>query len=291
MTQAEQYFLEIVRCGSLNRAAARLYVSQPSLSKCIQRLEKQLGLPLFDRSTSPMKLNDAGELYYRYLLEQEEREQKLRSRLDQIDRMERGTLRLGMPSFCAQCYLPGVLHAFHARYPQVRIQLMEASGEPLENALLEQQIDLAVLHLPITHPELQYQGLFFERVLLAVPGQGGQVLEGDFDAFRNQSFILPLTEQKLGRFTSDFLASQDCKPQVFLHTQNVTTMLSLAAQGMGVAFVPESGLSAISPSILNRLCFYQLRQLQNKKMELAVLRRRSSQLPSYYDVFIQLLLS
>lgn len=289
MTGAERYFLEIVRCGSLNRAAAQLFVSQPSLSKYIQRLEKQLGIALFDRSTSPMRLNDAGRLYYQHLLEQEEREQLLRSRLGQIEQMERGTLRLGMPSFCAQCYLPKVLQAFQSRYPAVNTELLEASGEQLENALLEQRIDLAVLHLPITHPELKHERLFSERVLLAVPGQGGQILEGDFEAFRKMPFILPLAEQKLGRFTSDFFASQDHNPQVYLHTQNVTTMLSLAALGMGAVFVPEGGLSSISQSILDKLTFYHLRQLENKKMELAVLRRRSSQLPAYTETFIDLL--
>ena len=74
--KTEYYFLEIVRAGNLNQAAATLFVSQPSLTKYIQRLESHLGTPLFDRSTSPMKLNEAGQLYLQHLMEAAEKEQE-----------------------------------------------------------------------------------------------------------------------------------------------------------------------------------------------------------------------
>ena len=103
MNGAEEYFLEIVRAGSLSKAAGKLYVSQPSLSKYIQRLEKQVGAPLFDRSTNPMRLNDAGRIYYEYLLECANARERMLGRMDQVNRLQIGTLHLGMPSVCAQC--------------------------------------------------------------------------------------------------------------------------------------------------------------------------------------------
>lgn len=288
MNRAEAYFLEIVRAGSLSKAAGKLYVSQPSLSKYIQRLEKQVGTPLFDRSTNPMQLNDAGQVYYEYLLDCLGARERMLSRMDQVNRLQSGTLHLGMPSFCAQCYLARVLPAFKKQYPGVRVELLEDSGERLERALLEQRIDAAVLHLPVTHRELSYTPLFEERVLLAVPGERGpaQVLTGDFDTFKDMPLILPQPEQKLGRYTAAFLADRDVVPNICMKTQNVTTMLSLAAQGMGGAFVPEGGLSSISQDILKRLDFYDL---NSPPMTVALLQRRESSLPTYGEYLMELL--
>lgn len=289
MNQAEQYFLEIVRCGGLSKAAGKLYISQPSLTKYVQRLEKRIGTKLFDRSVSPMRLSDAGQLYYAHLLETEARERTLLAKLTQIANTERGTLRLGMPSFFGQCYLPELLERFRARYPHVEVELLEASGEQLERALLEQRIDLSLLHLPVTHPELCYETLFSERILLAVPSEETapfQVRETAPPALEELCFILPLSEQKLGKFTARLFAERDLRPQVFLHTQNVTTMLSLAARGMGAAFVPEGGLSSISRTILEKLRFYHLPGLE---MTVAALYRKDGLLPPYGRYLIELL--
>ena len=288
MNRAEEYFLQIVRAGSLSKAAAILYVSQPSLSKYIQRLEKQVGTPLFDRSTNPMRLNDAGQVYYEYLLECLSAKQRMLSKMDQVNQLQSGTLHLGMPSFCAQCYLARVLPEFRQRYPGVRVELLEDSGERLERALLDQRIDGAVLHLPVTNRELRYTPLFEERVLLAVPGSRGpdQVLTADFERFQDMPFILPQPEQKLGRYVAAFFAEREVMPHICMKTQNVTTMLSLAARGMGAAFVPEGGLRSISRDILDGLDFYDL---NGAPMTVALVQRKDSQLPSYGMYLMSLL--
>lgn len=288
MNRAEEYFMEIVRAGSLSKASGKLYVSQPSLTKYIQRLEKQVGTSLFDRSTNPMRLNDAGRAYYDYLLDCSKAKERMLGRLDQISSLQSGTLHLGMPSFCAQCYLSRALPVFKKQYPGVAVELLEDSGERLERALLEQRIDVAVLHLPVTNRELKHAPLFEERVLLAVPGGKGpdQVQTGDISDFKDMPFILPQPEQKLGRYTAAFLADRDVIPEVFMKTQNVTTMLSLAAQGMGVAFVPEGGLGSISRDILERLDFYDL---SGPPMTVVMLQRRDSRLPGYAQFLMDLL--
>ncbi len=279
MERAEEYFLEVVRCGGLSRAAEQLFISQPSMTKLIQRLEERVGAALFDRSVSPMILNDAGRLYYHYLLESRERERQMRQAMDQVVGMERGSLRLGMPSFCAQCYLPGVMERFCKRYPLVEVSLKEASGEELEQALLDRRIDLAVLHLPVTHGELEYEVLLSQRVLLALPCGGEGV--PDMGAL---TYILPRPEQKLGKCAHSILTGRGIRPKVLLRTQNVMTMLELVARGMGAAFVPEEGLNAISKELLDRV---RLEPVPEGEMTLAALHRRGSVLPGYTREFVQ----
>ncbi len=289
MNKAEQYFMETVRSGSLMAAAQKLYISQPSLTKFIQRLEKQVGATLFDRSVSPMRLSDAGQVYYEFLLEQEQREQAMRARISQVSRMECGTLRLGMPLYFAQCYLPDVLEAFAERYPRVQVELLEASGEALEQAVLTRQIDLAVLHLPLTHSGLTTKRLFSERILLAVPGEGAvpaQVHEGELPALDMLSYLLPAHAQKLGRFATEFFSSRGLHPQVRLRTQNVVTMLSMVAKGMGAGFAPEGGLDAIHPQLLQKLQFYYTRGME---MTVCAIQCPRATLPAYGEHFVSLM--
>ena len=71
-----EYFLTIAELGSLSKAAEKLYVSQPSLTQYINRLEDNLGIKLFDRSKSPINLTPAGELYLKYAVDSMERKKK-----------------------------------------------------------------------------------------------------------------------------------------------------------------------------------------------------------------------
>jgi len=268
LSKTDHYFLTIAETGNLNRAAQRLYVSQPSLSKYIQRLENQLGTPLFDRTVSPMQLNEAGRLYLDHLMAAMEAEQQLLDRMQELRGEIRGVLRLGIPPFCGQCYLPKVLPAFSRIYPQVSVELFEASGAAIEQALLSQKIDLAVLPHPITAEGLAYTPLFREEILLAARRDADDeaqstpdripVLPGGAAQFRGQPTILPHPDQKLGRIVSDYFSSLGYAPQVYTVTQNAATTLALAAAGMGVGFVPHAGLDTLSGEILSRLYFYRL---------------------------------
>ena len=297
--KTDRYFLTIVKEGNLNRAAEVLYVSQPSLTKYIQRLERQLGAPLFDRTVSPMRLNDAGSLYYRYLMEQTAQEEEMLSQIAEINHMERGTLRLGIPSYCGQCYLPWVLKEFTARYPSVTLELVEGRGERIERAVADQQIDLGIVHLPVSNSTLRYQALFSERVLLAVPRKNGSstpevdgkvnILEGSISDFANYSFIMPHPEQKLGQIVTDLFCRANFTPKVLFTSQNVATMLSMTALGLGAGFIPAGGLSALSRNILNKVTFYRLHELDHDDWKLIALQRKGYHTPNYTNHFIQLI--
>ena len=299
VNKTSRYFLTIAKEGNLNRAAEVLYVSQPSLSKYIQRLELQLGTPLFDRSVSPMVLNDAGRLYYQYLLDQAAREEQMMAQIEEIHNLERGTLRIGIPSYCGQCYLPWVLKKFFAQYPSVSLELFEGRGEQVELAVADQQIDLGIVHLPVSTSNLRYQELFSERVLLAVYcnkenntqdiNEKVNILEGSINDFSSFPFIMPHPEQKLGQIVANLFCRTDFNPKVLVTSQNVSTMLSLVALGLGVGFIPAGGLSALPYNILKKITFYRLKELDHDEWKLVALQRKGYYLPKYTSYFIQLI--
>ena len=292
LNKTDLYFLTIVREGNLNRAAEALYVSQPSLTKYIQRLERQLSTPLFDHATSPLRLNEAGELYYRHLLEQISHEEDLTRRLDEIRQEERGTLRLGTPDYCSQCYLPWILQQFSARYPHVAIELNEDSAEGIERDLLDRKIDLGLLHLPVRSDKLFCRELFHEDVLLAVPRkaaeEGPEIREGSVWDFADSTFIMPHPSQKLGQIVTDLFAHVDLTPRTYLYSQNMFTILSLTALGLGCGFVPAGGLRGIPRETLQKITFYRLKELESRPWTLIALQRKGAQAPRFTEYFIDL---
>lgn len=297
LNKTDLYFLTIAKTGNLNKAAMQLYVSQPSLSKYIQRLEARLGTPLFDHSVSPMQLNESGKLYLRYLLDAVEKEQELLTQIDEINQMIRGTLRLGIPSYCGQCYLPKILPKYQEEMPQVSVELHEDTGDKLEQALVNQEIDLAILHLPILNEHLTYEPVANERILLVTQrsledkgifGERGiTVREGKISDFDGKALIMPQTDQKLGQIVNDFFCRIGYSPSIFTRTRNVATTLALAAVGMGAGFVPESGLDTISEEILKKLSFYSFEH-ELSAWQLAAVRRKNSVSSIFSQRFVEL---
>ena len=91
-----EYFVAIVDEGSLTKAAEHLYVSQPSLSQYLKRLEANLGVELFDRSASPLRLTYTGERYYQYVLQMMKLDENIRREFQDIKNQTSGRLRLGV---------------------------------------------------------------------------------------------------------------------------------------------------------------------------------------------------
>ena len=257
LTKTDEYFITIAKTGNLNRAASLLYVSQPSLTKYIQRLEERLGTELFDHSVTPLHLNDAGELYLHFLLDSQEREQNFFDKIGEIRQMERGTLHIGVPPYCGQCYLPKVLPTFSKRYPQVAVDLVEGTGGSLETALINQEIDLAIVHSPVNNPLLAYTDLITENILLVTKKRDSRtgIIESNIEKFSKENFILPYSDQKIGKIVDKFLSQKSFIPKIYMRTSSVETVILLASQGIGIGFIPDSGLQSLSHDIQKRYHF------------------------------------
>lgn len=298
LSRTDKYFLTIVKTGSLSRAAEQLYVSQPSLSKYIKRLEAQLEAPLFDRSVNPMRLTECGILYLRYLQNLIDSEQQLLNQISEIQDHVRGTLRLGIPSFCGQCFLPQVLPLFSKEFPNVSIELYEKTGMKIEQALLNQEIDLAVLHSPIIHETLSLMTIAQERIFVAVQRTADQLTpahsdglllrEGTISDIMGKPIILPQVDQKLNRVALDFLRQFQYQPNVYTRTENVVTTLELVAQGLGIGFVPESGLHTVSEAILGQLIFF-IFPYHLSDWQLVAVTRQGSFMSPFAKRFVELL--
>ncbi|WLR51671.1 LysR family transcriptional regulator [Bacillus tianshenii] len=143
-----QYFIEVARCNSFTRAANKLYITQPTISKMIKNLETELGVDLFDRSQKKLVLTDAG----RVILEQSQAIERavhhLENELDNLLGLKKGHVRIGLPPIMDARFFPNLLGRFHEEYPGITFQLVEDGSKKIEEAVAKDELDIGITVLP-----------------------------------------------------------------------------------------------------------------------------------------------
>jgi LysR family cyn operon transcriptional activator len=161
-----RYFLAVAETSHFTRAAAKLHVTQPTLSHQIRQLEGQLNLRLFDRIGRRIKLTAAGELllpHARRVLRELEQAQVA---LGELHGLKRGLLRVGIMQTVNTCLIPEIVSRFSAAHPGVRITCNAMAVDDLESALESGKLDLGISFMPTTRDTLQGQRLFTEELVL-----------------------------------------------------------------------------------------------------------------------------
>ena len=254
--QNTDYFLAIVEEGSLTKAAERLYISQPSLSQYLKRLETSLNAELFDHSSSPLRLTYTGQRYYEYVLEVKRLDQHIKQEIEDIRNEKSGRIRLGVAFWRGACFLPEVFPEFHRQFPDIRIELTEEKSIMLQKELLDEHIDISIANIgnDMNYDKFSVEVFKRERILFAMPTHHpltSAILRNaeyvhawpkfPFSQLEKIPLILTTPGQNLTRQVQAFFAARNISPNILMETSNLTTAINLVACGMGAAFVPEEG--------------------------------------------------
>ncbi len=243
-----EYVLTINEERSFSKAAKKLFISQPSLSQYINRLETQLGVNIFDRNTSPLTLTYEGELYIETALNIMSLLDNLQKKFDDISNLKIGRLNIGLTPSKANNPLPSILPAFKEKYPGIEFIITEASSYELEDMLSHGLVDLCLMNLPIKSKNIEYEEILSEKMYLAAPPSYKSPTTVtrdkypliDIKSLENEQFILLHADQRLRQIANTVFANAGIKPKIMLETSSIETALRLSAAGMGFCFVPES---------------------------------------------------
>jgi len=247
------YFLQIVECKSISRAAERLYISQPALTKYLRNLETDLGIRLFVRTQGELKITDAGKYYYEYVQHVKNEERNLRTRISEIQFEGRANLRIGMPLWRSSVMLPDFLLHFLREYPLISVELVEGSAAKLEAALMNEDVDLCIMNLPVNYANVSYLPVAEEYIYLVGSRENELVKKicagnpdcvhpnVDIRQFAQQPFVLTQPGQHITEYINTMLSRNDMVLNCILRTSNVTTAVNMAACNLGFTFIPEAG--------------------------------------------------
>lgn len=201
------YFVAIAQQGSITRAAAQLFVAQPALSQCVQKLEKETGIELLVRNNTGVALTSEGRCFLEFAQRVLHEKAQLGKRIQDVENAENGEIRLGFTGTQATYVLPYILPDFQAKHPGVSITLIEATSDQIEQKLTRHEVDIGILHLPVVREELDYFE-FSKDDMVVIPrrtsayrdfifqkeGEGLPYIHANF--FREEPLILTLPGQR-----------------------------------------------------------------------------------------------
>ncbi|GAC1321326.1 MAG: LysR substrate-binding domain-containing protein [Chloroflexota bacterium] len=243
-----EYVIAIAETRSFTRAAARCAVAQPALSQQVRRLERELGVQLFTRTTRSVTLTDAGHVLLRNARRVVETVASARAEIDAITGLVRGRLTLGAIQYVPRLDLPAMLAAFHALHPGVDVVLRSADNAQMLAAVRGGDLDLAFVSFRPSDPpgDLNRLDLLTEPLLVVVANDhhlaNRSVLH--LRCLSTEPFIELGPGSGLRSQSDHAFTVAGLTRHVALEVAGLDDALSLAALGMGVVLLPQTLLEA-----------------------------------------------
>lgn len=239
-----RYFLAVADELHFGRAAARLGIAQPPLSRQIKALEEELEASLFDRSRSQIALTTAGQIL----------REKARDILDRVNAAEEatrragagaiGSLSIGFVSSATYSVLPDVVHAFRAANADVELTLVPMNNAGQRDGLIQRRLDIGIARPRIEDEELRHEMIWKEKLVVALPAADPLTAKDRLSIadLANRDFVL-YPDKPRPSFADHVVAicrAGGIEPRVSQLVYDYQTAAGLVSVGVGVSLVPES---------------------------------------------------
>lgn len=263
------YIYEVYKEGSFSKAARNLYISQPSLSASVKRVEDRLGYPIFDRSTKPLRLTEVGSRYVECMLAIKNIERDFTDYINDYGELRSGSLRLGGTNLISSLIAPKIMRRFVTKYPQVSLELVEGNTSDLEEMLKNGSVDMVIDYTMSSIDDYDYRKLTGEHLVLTVPKsfpvnerlkkyalsmediKTGKDLDPSTPAvpleeFRDVPFVLLKKKNDSYRRAMHICAQAGFEPQASFEAEQQMTAWHVCYSGLGAAFVSSLLLCRVS---------------------------------------------
>lgn len=239
-----RYFVAVAEERNFTRAAERLHIAQPPLSRQIQQLEEDLGVQLFERHTRPLRLTDTGRFFYTHALQLLAQTSELEAMTRRVGNIER-KMSVGFVGSTLYGMLPKIIRRFRTEHSDIELTLHEMSTMDQIKALKEGRIDVGFGRIRHEDPSVRRVVLREERMIVALPighalSEGRSVLSLQ-DLVGETLIIFPkaprpsYADQVLAAFHDRAL-----KPRRIHEVRELQVALGLVAAGEGISVVPSS---------------------------------------------------
>jgi LysR family hydrogen peroxide-inducible transcriptional activator len=237
-----RYFVAVAREGSMTRAAASLFLAQPTLSVQIRKLEQDVGAPLFERLARRVQLTAAGEAFLEHAERALAEVERGRERVAEVAGVRQGRVSVGVLPSVGAHLLPAVLAAFRAEHPGVVVRIVEHDvSREFEQLVQSGELDMAVTRMPVTLAGLGSQTLVREPVVALVPPDHPvrdrsevalrELADADFVCMRSGYGLRELADQ--------LCVGAGFAPRVVIETGQLSIVQGMVRSGIGVALLPR----------------------------------------------------
>lgn len=240
--------LKVAELRSFTKAANALKIPQPSLSQSIAALEKELGIEIFNRKENPIALTQAGEIYLEKtrlifgILDD------LHTEISNFNSLRKGKISLGF-SQNGYILLPNLLSNFVKKYKDIDAKITQyGSTLRIRQMILDGELDVGMLILPIDTQGLEYTEILTQNVYLALPSTHPLSLkfrdekypEISINLVKNEKFILPTQNLRSRKGYDEFFASFEIEPKILCEIETFEIANTIVANGVGACFtIPQ----------------------------------------------------
>ena len=239
-----RYFVAVAEEQNFTRAAKRLFIAQPPLSRQIQQLEDELGVTLFERGTRPLKMTEAGRFLYTHATRLLVKTNELKAMTQRVGKIER-SLSIGFVATTLYGLLPRVIRQFREQYPMVKVSLHEMTSSQQLAALKSGEIDVGFGRLRIEDPSIRRIVLREESLMVAVP------TSHPYSKRKSSLKLKDLVDRRLlvfpkaprPSFADQILAffhDRGLTPSKVSEVRDLQIAIGLVAAGEGMSIVPSS---------------------------------------------------
>lgn len=275
----KEYIYAVYKERSFSKAAEKLYISQPSLSLTIKKIEKRIGAQIFDRSTSPIQLTECGEEYIRCIERMVDLETGFLAYLHDLHDLKVGRLAIGASNFFASYILPPIITKFKTKFPSISVNLIESDTAHLEKQLHAGELDLIIDNYAFDETIYQKNFFYEEDLILAVPASlphnkylqkyrlnADDIIQNKhkdpaFPGVPLKRFLdAPFVLLRFGNDTRDradlILAEHSVKPDIVLELDQLATAYHVACHDMGITFISDTLIREVTYD--TRMVYYKI---------------------------------
>ena len=279
-TKQLEYVLVLSREGSFSKAADALNITQPSLSQYIKKIEKEIGLPLFNRTNGDVRLTDAGRVYLESGKQILDLEQQMNAKFQDIAEHKAGTLRIGTSPFRSASMMPTVAKYFHDIYPGMHLVIDEMETHELIDSCEHGDFDFCLTMLPVDERLFAYEPIVEEELILAVPTSSDSLRSVslpdrkypaiDAKQLNGLAFVMITESQVMQKALNSLCLEHELTIHTSAVVKSLEAQIAMVRAGVGVALVPTGIERFCSDSEVR---FYSFTQQLPKRKVVAMWRK------------------
>jgi len=250
-----RYFTEVANYGSFTKAAASTFISQPTLSKSIKKLELELKVELFERSTRTLVLTDAGEIVLKQANKILGATDELTILLDDLINLPTGKIKIGIPPLIGTLFFPAIAKTFKQHYPEVSLELIELGAKRIEHLVDEGQIDVGIVVFPIDHGKFDITPFIKEEFMLYTNTKHrlAELMEVNLQQLTEESFIIFNREFALHKLIIKECQKAGFQPNIAYESSQWDLIIELVGTELGITLLPKSIYRKMDPNIIKMI--------------------------------------
>jgi DNA-binding transcriptional LysR family regulator len=236
-----EYFLAVSNTHSFTRAAEQLYISQPSVTTAIQRLEDELGLVLFDRSKKQATLTSEGEIFYEHICIVMRDISKAAQKAAELKNLSSGVIKIGVSSLTCLSVSSFLLAKFHNIYPSLKFEFIETTTQNIQNLIEKDKIDLGLLIVHESMKNLDFVTISNEALSVYLPlfhflSERTNIA---LKELKQEIFILPQKNCTYRLILDAMFAREEIKPHISFETNYIQMIKNMIISGSGISILPK----------------------------------------------------